>query len=203
MKKINPDSDMQTGFCSTKYAANLLGLSVGTIQSLVDSNKLVAWRTQGGHRRISLQSVIDYQNISDIKMQVQPEPEVGTQVLIVEDDDNTRNMYQAYFEEWNLPLEVVIYSSALEALVDLHALSPLVLLTDLHMTNMDGFEFIGAVRQREPFTSLPIIAITGMDHENIQAHGGLDGDVLILNKPIDMKWLKGFLQGIVALKSDI
>ena len=203
MKKNEINPDMQNSFCSTSHAAKMMGLSVGTIQSLVDSNKLVAWKTQGGHRRIALESVIAYQTDFNIKSQIKPEPEVGTQVLIVEDDENTRNMYQAYFEEWNLPLEVVIYSSALEALIDLHVLSPLVLLTDLHMTNMDGFEFINAVRKREPLTSLPIIAITGMNHENIQAHGGLDGDVLILNKPIDMKWLKGFLQGIVALKSDI
>lgn len=31
----------------------MLGLSVGTVQSLVERGELEAWKTQGGHRRIA------------------------------------------------------------------------------------------------------------------------------------------------------
>ena len=48
-------------YCGTTYAAKLLGLSVGTIQTLVEKTELQAWKTQGGHRRISMQSIRDYQ----------------------------------------------------------------------------------------------------------------------------------------------
>jgi len=44
-------------YCGTTYAAKLLGLSVGTIQTLVEKAELQAWKTQGGHRRISMQSI--------------------------------------------------------------------------------------------------------------------------------------------------
>jgi excisionase family DNA binding protein len=43
--------------CGTSKAAELLQLSVGTVQGLVDKNILHAWVTQGGHRRISLESI--------------------------------------------------------------------------------------------------------------------------------------------------
>jgi excisionase family DNA binding protein len=49
------------GYCGTSYAAKMLGISVGTVQGLVEKNELKAWKTHGGHRRISLQSVQDYQ----------------------------------------------------------------------------------------------------------------------------------------------
>ena len=192
----------QDRFCSTSSAATILGLSVSAVQILVDANKLTAWKTQGGHRRISLKSIINYQKENNFNLDKNSHIEDATQVLIVEDDENTRNMYEAYFSQWNLPLEVVIYASALEALVDLHLLTPMVLLTDLHMSKMDGFEFIKVVREYKQFSNLPIIAITGMTNEKIHTNGGLDGDVLILQKPIDMKWLKGFLQGIISIKTD-
>jgi excisionase family DNA binding protein len=192
-------TDEQNRYCGTRHAANLLGLSIATVQNLVDANKLIAWKTEGGHRRISLNSIIDYKkknNINSVLVE-------ALQVLIVEDDVNTRNMYEAYFSQWNLPLDVVIYASALDALVDLHSLTPMVLLTDLHMSQMDGFEFINTVRRNSKFSTLPIIAITGMTSDKIHSSGGLDEDVLILNKPIDMDWLKEFLLGILSMQSGI
>lgn len=190
----------QDRYCGTRHAANLLGLSIANVQNLVDTNKLASWKTEAGHSRISLNSIIDYKKKNN---NINCAAKKGSQVLIVEDDVNTRNMYGAYFSQWNLPLDVVIYASALDALVDLNSLMPMVLLTDLHMTNMDGFEFINTVRSNSKFSALPIIAITGMTSTEIHRRGGLDGDVLILNKPIDMDWIKEFLLGILSMQSSI
>jgi excisionase family DNA binding protein len=198
MNTYEAQADKQDRYCGTGHAAKLLGLSAATVQKLVDANKLIAWKTEGAHRRISLKSIIDYKNnnlnFDSILGEV-------SQVLIVEDDVNTRNMYEAYFSQWNLPLNVLIYASALDALVDINSLTPMVLLTDLHMSKIDGFEFINTVRKNPKFSELPIIAITGMTSDQIHSRGGLDGDVFILNKPIDMDWLKEFLLGILSLQS--
>ena len=44
-------------FCTTKEAADLLGVSVGTVQQWVESGLLQAWKTAGGHRRVTRESV--------------------------------------------------------------------------------------------------------------------------------------------------
>ena len=46
-------SDGYESFCGTSYASKMLGISIGTVQGLVERNELRAWRTNGGHRRIS------------------------------------------------------------------------------------------------------------------------------------------------------
>jgi excisionase family DNA binding protein len=56
-----PSKEPYDGYCGTSYAAKMLGISVGTVQGLVEKGDLKAWKTQGGHRRISLQSIHDYQ----------------------------------------------------------------------------------------------------------------------------------------------
>ena len=59
--QTHPTPDTPEDYCGTTYAAKLLGLSVGTIQTLVEKNELQAWKTQGGHRRISMPSIREYQ----------------------------------------------------------------------------------------------------------------------------------------------
>ncbi len=199
MKQEN-STDGYDGYCGTSYAARLLKLSVGTIQNLVESNTLKAWKTQGGHRRISLQSIQEYQYANNLAPASLYSNDVKLRVLVVEDDENSRLMYQAYFDRWSLPLDVVIYASAMEALLDMPAMQPQVLLTDLNMPDMDGFKFIKTLREHKLFASLPVIAITGLTTTQIEEKGGLPKDVQILQKPIDMEWLHGFLDAIITVR---
>jgi excisionase family DNA binding protein len=196
--------DVQTagydGYCGTSYAAKLLKLSVGTIQNLVESNALKAWRTQGGHRRISLQSIHEYQLSNNLESTVLYAEDGRLLALVVEDDENTRLMYQAHFDRWALPLDVVMYSSALEALLDMPAMQPQVLLTDLNMPNLDGFKFLKTVREHKLFSLLPIVVLTGLSNEQIAHKGGLPKDVQVLQKPIDMEWLRGFLEALITVR---
>ena len=189
------------GYCGTSYAAKLLRVSVGTVQNLVESNSLKAWKTQGGHRRISLQSIKEYQLTHNLEPVSWSAGDANLRVLVVEDDENTRLMYHAYFDRWLLPLDVVMYASAMEALLDMPAMQPQVLLTDLKMPNMDGFQFIKTLREHKLFAALPIIAITGLTSTQISNKGGLPRDVQLLQKPIDMEWLRGFFEALIAVKN--
>jgi len=49
-------------FLSTAEVARKLGLSIGTVQKRVDLGELQALRTHGGHRRIAVQSLIEFMN---------------------------------------------------------------------------------------------------------------------------------------------
>jgi excisionase family DNA binding protein len=192
--------DGYDGYCGTSYAAKILNLSVGTIQNLVESNSLKAWKTQGGHRRISLQSIQEYQYANNLETTIWYSHDSKLRVLVVEDDESTRLMYQAYFDRWALPLDVTMYASAMEALLDMPAMQPQVLLTDLNMPEMDGFKFLKTLREHKLFATLPIIVMTGLSSEQIQQKGGLPKEVQILQKPIDMEWLRGFLDALITVR---
>ena len=47
----------QSAYCTTREAAELLGVSLTTAQLWVESGLLEAWKTEGGHRRIHRTSV--------------------------------------------------------------------------------------------------------------------------------------------------
>ena len=197
---ITSHKEPYDGYCGTSYAAKVLGISVGTVQGLVEKNDLKAWKTQGGHRRISLQSIQDYQRRHNLSPASLTGGEDRLRVLVVEDDENTRLMMQANFDRWSLPLDVVMYASAMEALLDLPSLQPQVLLTDLRMPNVDGFEFLKTISAHNLFSNLAVVAITGMSPEEVQAKGGLPDGVQMLRKPIDMDWLRGFFDALMSIR---
>jgi len=188
------------GYCGTSYAAKVLGISVGTVQGLVEKNDLRAWKTQGGHRRISLQSIQEYQRRHNLAPASAASGEDRLRVLVVEDDENTRIMLQANFEKWGLPIDAVMYSSAMEALLDMPSLQPQVLLTDLRMPNVDGFQFLKTLSEHALFSSMAIVAITGMSAKEVQAKGGLPDGVQLLQKPIDLDWLHGFFDALMSVR---
>lgn len=53
----NPKSIDDARSISTAQAARMLGLSTTMLQKLVDQERVKAWKTPGGHRRIDLASL--------------------------------------------------------------------------------------------------------------------------------------------------
>lgn len=188
-------------FCGTSYAARLLDLSVGTVQALVEKGELQAWKTQGGHRRISLQSVLDYQRRQGQAPRLPGLAKARLRVLVVEDDDILCALYKTYFESWDLPLDSTVMSSALNALLDIASLQPDVLITDLKMPGVDGFELLRTLRAKPMFARLTTVAVTGLSPQAVAQAGGLPEGTVLVQKPLDMNWLHGFLSALLAQRS--
>jgi excisionase family DNA binding protein len=191
-------SNVKEEYCGTFFAAKLLGLSVGTVQGLVEKKELQAWRTQGGHRRISMESVREYQRVHGLA----ETPVLNSQyrLLVVEDDAATLEVFRASVHRWNLPVDCTTMSSALEALMDISSLKPDLLVADLMMPGVDGFELLRTLRGNPNFSSMVMVAMTGLSSAEITERGGLPQHVLVVQKPVDMKWLHGFVSALVAVK---
>jgi len=188
----------QEDYCGTFFAAKLLGLSVGTIQALVEKNELHAWKTQGGHRRISMHSIRDYQRQHGMKEA--PAKTQYLKVLVVEDDAAMLEVFKSTIDGWTLPLDCSLMSSAMEALIDINTIKPDLLITDLKMPGVDGFELLRTLRANPAFSSMVLVAMTGLSPEEIAERGGLPAQAVTIQKPVDMRWLQGFLAALVAIR---
>ena len=78
-------------------------------------------------------------------------------ILVVDDDDKIASMAKAILESQGY--EVQCASDGFDALTALKHSLPDVIISDLQMPNMSGFEFLSVVRKR--FPSIPTIAISG------------------------------------------
>lgn len=184
--------------CGTFFAAKLLGLSVGTVQTLVRTNELTAWETQSGHRRISMASIRQYQRKNDLA--VIPEAGQFLKLLVVEGDTFLLDSFNSTVNSWPLPVDVTAMSSALEALRDIHTLQPDVLITDLKMPGVDGFELLRTLRANASFSSMVLVSMTGLSPAEVTERGGLPAHTVTVQKPVDMQWFRGFLAAMVAFR---
>lgn len=185
-------------YCGTSYAAKLLGLSVGTIQNLVEKNELQAWKTQGGHRRISMHSIREYQRRHNIALAVTTNAQHHLKVLLVEDDDVTREMLRIICQNCEVPVDCTAMSSGLEALIDITSIQPDVLIADLNMPGVDGFELLRTLKQNPMFSRMTALAVTALSPEEVEARGSLPEGVIYVSKPVNAQWLTGFFAALMS-----
>ncbi|OGA95713.1 MAG: response regulator receiver protein [Burkholderiales bacterium RIFCSPHIGHO2_12_FULL_61_11] len=196
---ITAEDFSSTDYCGTSYAAKLLGLSVATVQSLVEKGEVDAWKTLGGHRRIALQSINAYLARNSPQLsRADINPKHRLRVLIVEDDESTRDLYRCQFEEWDLPVDCTWMTSALEALMDIASMRPDLLITDLSMAGVDGFEMLKALKRNVQLADMQVVVISGLPAEAIAERGGLPPYAHLLQKPVNFAWLQGYVTALVA-----
>ena len=186
-------------FLTTRQAALRLGFSLGTVQNMVESGALEAWKTAGGHRRIPVASI---DKLLARRRNLTPgTPDAGApiDILIAEDDPTLQLLYQLTMEGWDLPIKLRIVANGFDGLLQVGQHMPDILIADLMMPGMDGFEMIRNLRANPALARMDIIVVRAIDREEI-AQKGLPPDVTVLGKPIPFHEIKGFLLGRVAAR---
>lgn len=198
---VNDPLAAEAEYCGTSYAGKLLGLSVGTIQHLVEKNELQAWKTNGGHRRILMSSIRNYQHRHSIQSSANELRSKMLRVLVVEDDAVTRELLADYCSRSSMPIDCTAMASGLEALVDIASIKPDLLITDLKMPGVDGFELLRALHRNPQFKLLTTLVLSALTPQEIEAKGGLPEGILYMTKPINMDWFNGFLTAMLTARS--
>lgn len=107
----------QQEFCSTRQAADILGLAPGTVQKMVEKGTLEAWRTEGGHRRISVASLAQLLDGHATRPTAITKPvgEMTLDILVAGQSRSDTQPVSQRIAEWGLPVTVREAHHALEA----------------------------------------------------------------------------------------
>lgn len=177
----------------------MLCLAVGTVQKMVDSGTLDAWTTAGGHRRIRAASVRSFL-ASNKQGKILPIPGDRLAILIAEDDPVQSSFYETSIKSWGLPIDLKIVPDGFAALIEVGKNIPDVMVVDLMMPRMNGFDLVRRIRSDPSFGNTDLLVITGLYPEEIAAEGGLPADVVVIEKPIPFEMLYGFVRARLAAK---
>ncbi|MGL4407438.1 MAG: excisionase family DNA-binding protein, partial [Zoogloea sp.] len=126
-------------YCSTTEAAQRLGLSLGTVQQMVENGQLEGWKTAGGHRRIRISSIEEFRARAMAGGgQSQARASGALQILVAEDDRILQKLYEHTLASWGLPVQLRMVSSGIDGLIEIGRVAPDLLITDLRMPGIDG-----------------------------------------------------------------
>jgi len=193
-------------FVTTQEAAQMLGVTIRTVQMWTESGLLSGWKTEGGHRRIHRDSVQRLLHDTGAKNLLRRKTDVAgaspavrpLRVLIVEDDQTLLRLYRLQLARWSLAPEVMTASNGFEALVRIGKMQPDLLISDLSMPEMDGFQMLRTLRSLPELDTTEIVVVTGLDKSDVATRGGLPDGIEILSKPIPFPLLVKIAQRVAA-----
>lgn len=201
---MNRAEPIQKTFCTTREAAAILGISLRTAQLWVENGLLEAWKTEGGHRRISRQSI--ERLLVHPPARPEPPPSAGTRIarpagaplsiLVVEDEAALRRVYELTLGRWPMQPQVSSAGDGYEALLRIGLSRPDLLITDLRMPGMDGFRMLKALRAQPELADLAVVVVTGLDPEEILDQGGVPEGIPVLPKPIPFNNLQAIAEDL-------
>jgi excisionase family DNA binding protein len=178
--------------CTTQEAAAILGISVTSVQKLVEGGEIAAWKTPGGHRRIPRESVLAFKAMAGT-VRAERSPAARASLLVVEDEEMQRAVFAAQFAKWKLPLDVSFCKSGYEALIEIGVRPPDILFLDIMMKGIDGYEVMDTVLNRPSLRDVNIAIISGVLPEDLAARGGVPPGVAFFPKPVRYDELRGFV----------
>lgn len=195
---------------STREAAERLGVALRTVQLWVEGGVLPAWKTAGGHRRISraaVERLIDERSAAlsgngargsaPVPVVDSPGPvDARMKLMVVEDEPDLLRLFALVIAGWELPIDVTAAGNGFEALLRMGQQCPDLLVTDLNMPGMDGFKMIASLRcVGASFADMDIVVVTGLSSEEIQRRGGLPSGVRVFHKPLPFDELEEVVRG--------
>lgn len=116
-------------------------------------------------------------------------------VTIVDDDRDTRELLSLALESEGF--EVSAAANGLRLIASLQLKRPDVILMDVNMSWIDGFELCKAVKKNEHFRDIPIIFISGRGEPEDRRRGLEAGAADYFVKPLDLHALIARVQELI------
>lgn len=173
-----------TDWMTLSEASEHLGVAQGTIRRWADAGSLPVFRTPGGHRRFRREDLDTFMNSASGVPQV-PQSRYGgpAHILVVDDDPPIRSMLAEVLRGDGFSVGEA--GNAREALLSINKRIPELLLLDVSMPGMDGWEMLRRIRDKLDVQDLPVIIFSGVVSETELRSAPGRGAQAYFRKPFD------------------
>ncbi len=199
MAKPDPMSPEDQPY-TTIEVASLLGLAVRSVQLMVDRGELDAWKTPGGHRRISRASVERWlaERRGGATRPADAAParagaRRAPRVLLIEDSVHFQNLVRLLVGQKFPQVELQVADEGFAGLAMAGQLQPDVLIVDILLPGIDGATLITSLRSHPQFRRSRLIVITSLDEAQREPYAFALADVPVVHKPELVAQLPGLL----------
>jgi excisionase family DNA binding protein len=197
--------------CTTNEAAEMLGISLQTVQRWMDRGHLRGWRTPGGHRRVDVASVHELlatarQAENGAAAPEAPDAarvvEAAPRIYLVDDTPSDLELLMAITQFVMPKARSVGLPNGFAALMAIGREPPDLLITDIAMPGFDGLEMIRSMRENGATAHVPIIAVSSYHDDEVQRmFGAIPDGVAFLRKPVTPDTLRTAIARVRQVES--
>ncbi len=118
-------------------------------------------------------------------------------VLIIDDTKTLLSLIQVYLMGWGL--EFVEATDGAEGLRRARDTLPNLVISDVRMPGLDGFELCAAIRSDKTMSDTPVVLLTSLKDDLSRQKGKLVGATAFLTKPVSVDELRGVVSAALRL----
>src|SRR3989339_475887 len=195
------------GPLTTFQVSKLLHVDITTVIDWIDSGKIPAYKTPGGHRRIEIKDLLEFlkkyrmpipEELStavDVqKNQIIKQPQNNIKkILIVDDDKSILKYISIVIKKYFNNIEIELETEGFLAGKKIVEFKPDLLILDIRLPGMDGFEVLKQLKKEK----MKIIVITAFPTKLIREKiitAGADGYLI---KPFTAEELKQKVENLL------
>ena len=173
-------------------AARFLGVAQSTIRKWSDQKKVPAFYTPGKHRRFRRSDLEAFLARSGPERQ-----QTGPVVLLVDDDERMRELLRIELEREGYDVHEA--GSADEGLAAIEERKPELVLLDVMMPHVDGWEMLRRVQERYGAGAIPVLMFSGQVDEEARRQAASSGAHGFIGKPFELDELVEQTKSIVPV----
>jgi len=170
---------------TTGEIAGFCHVTINAVKKWIASGKLVAFRTPGGHYRVNREDFMDFLDKYKLNIKEEVFPE-HKKILIVDDEASVVEYIKGALETMAEGYEIETAGDGYEALIKVGDFKPELLVLDIRMPNLNGFEVCRRIKGDETTKKIKILAVTAYGKDDIEKILQCGAD-FCLPKPIKLK----------------
>ena len=142
-------------FLSTRQSARHLQVSLGTVQKMVETGELLAWKTQGGHRRILMSSL--EQLLKRRRLGIRQRCGDQFLLLAILRRSDTFEEFKSFTSPWKSELDLHLCADTLEALMQSVSLAPDVIYLDSAISPVEQVHLLHYLSRNTHTKHIPVL----------------------------------------------
>jgi len=187
-----------SAYYTTLEVAKMLGMAVRSVQLMVDRGDLQAWKTPGGHRRITRDSLERWIKGSRAGVTGVAAMHGGAslrpsgrrrhtvhvpRILLIEDSSHFQGLVSMLVKQRFPAIELHVSADAIAGLVSFGHLQPDLIIVDILLPGMDGATLITGLRNHALFGNCKLVVLTALDAQQREPYAAALDEVDVVHKP--------------------
>lgn len=182
---------MDKKYFTTHHISEICGVTMPTVINWIKQGKLPAYKTLGGHRRVEKSALIQFLKSNRLPLPDDLAKEWSCRILLVDDEKAFITLLTKIIRNKYRHCVVGSAMNGFEAGRQVLSFKPDLIVLDLKLPGIDGFEVCKNIKSTPQTKNMKIIAVTGYHTEGIKNKILSCGADAYLPKPFDAEELMG------------
>ena len=202
MKPLEAATVAEPRFLTSHEVASLVRVSPSAVLRWIDQGLLKAFRTPGGHRRVTAHSLRSFLRSHQMPVPASLE-QSAARILVIDDEPAFLRSVATVIRHTDVRAQVELCESPVSGLLKVGLWRPDVVLLDAYMPHMDGPEVCQRLKADPETAGIAVLAMSGRPSPELQATFRKAGAAGFLSKPVTSAALVGALTdlGVVSPSS--